>query len=354
MTWYSYDVSNKMWANARTADGSMWVWIPRYIYKISPGWHSSTTGIIEAQFSKGVDDNWNKAVIGNINLDESANASNGTWTNHPAFTFGDTELTGIWVAKFEASNDGSNNVRIIPNVTSWRSISVNDIFNKTRSMETNTRYGWGTTGNNIDTHMMKNTEWGAVSYLSKSTYGKNSEIWVNNSNTYTTGCAGDSVSDATATTGCEYAYNTAKGLQASTTGNIYGLYDMSGGTWEYTSSYIDNNHTNLTTYGNSSYISDNKYKNVYAVASTDSEPNNYALTISSKGDAIYETSSSATGLTSWYGDYSSMVRVELPWFARGGSCGDGSGAGVFTFLRRTGGVDGSIGFRPALLVGQGL
>jgi hypothetical protein len=332
----------------------MWVWIPRYIYKISSGWHSSTAGTIDVQFSKGVDDNWNKAVIGNINLDESANASNNTWTNHPAFTFGDTELTGIWVAKFEASNDGSNNVKIVPNVTSWRSITVNDIFNKARSMETNNVYGWGTTGNNIDTHMMKNTEWGAVSYLSKSSYGKNTEIWINNSNTFTTGCAGSSAPAAASTTGCEYAYNTANGLQASTTGNIYGIYDMSGGVWEYTSSYVDNNHTNLTTYGNSSYISDNKYKNVYEVASADSDLNNYDLTISSKGDAIYETSSSGTGLTSWYGDYSYMIRTDISWFERGGGYYNGAGAGTFNFGRDPGSANGVVGFRPVVLVGIGL
>ena len=31
--WYNY--SEKKWANAQTEDGSMWVWIPRYAYKIN-------------------------------------------------------------------------------------------------------------------------------------------------------------------------------------------------------------------------------------------------------------------------------------------------------------------------------
>ena len=30
--WYNYE--NKKWANAKTEDGSMWVWIPRYAYRI--------------------------------------------------------------------------------------------------------------------------------------------------------------------------------------------------------------------------------------------------------------------------------------------------------------------------------
>ena len=32
-TWYDY--SQKKWANTKSADGSMWVWIPRYAYKIT-------------------------------------------------------------------------------------------------------------------------------------------------------------------------------------------------------------------------------------------------------------------------------------------------------------------------------
>jgi prepilin-type N-terminal cleavage/methylation domain-containing protein len=351
--WYNYTTTDKKWANVRTFDGSMWVWIPRYIYKISSGWHTSTVGTIDIQFSKGIDDNWNSSSIGDIDTGTTANTSNNKWTNHPAFTFGDTELTGIWVAKFEASNDGSSNVKIVPNVSSWISITVNNIFNTTRSMETNNIYGWGTTGNNIDTHMMKNTEWGAVVYLSKSIYGKNAEVWINNSSTFITGCAGNSVS-AASYAGCAYAYNTANGQQSSTTGNIYGIYDMSGGTWEYTSSYVDNNHANLTNYGNSAYTADNKYKNVYTVAATDSDVNNYPLTISSKGDAIYETSNVDTGATAWYGDYSYMPYIDRPWFTRGGVYYYGSSAGIFNFDRVASRGGGGNSFRPVLLVNEGL
>ncbi len=42
--------------------------------------------------------------------------------------------------------------------------------------------------------MMKNDEWGAVAYLSKSKYGKqNEEVWINNSSSYITGSAGNIV-----------------------------------------------------------------------------------------------------------------------------------------------------------------
>ena len=41
--WYNYD--EKRWANAKSTDGSFWVWIPRYGYQITSNWHTtSTTG----------------------------------------------------------------------------------------------------------------------------------------------------------------------------------------------------------------------------------------------------------------------------------------------------------------------
>jgi hypothetical protein len=287
----------------------------------------------------------------NINLDQTSNASNNTWTNHPAFTFGDNELTGIWVAKFEASG-ATSAIDFKPNVASLRGEEIGTFFTATRNMETNNRYGWGTTGDGIDTHMMKNTEWGAVAYLSQSIYGKNAEIWINNSNTYTTGCAANSVSEA-AYAGCENTYNTANGLQASTTGNIYGIYDISGGAWEFTSDYVDNGHTNLNN-GSVILSADSKYKAVYTKASTDSDVNNYALAITQKGIAVYETSLNVTGSTSWNGDYSYMPRTDKPWFIRSGNYDGGTGAGAFAFGNHSGSMSSAIGFRASVLVGEGI
>ena len=35
--WYKYGIedSDRKWANAQTKDGSMWVWIPRFAYKVN-------------------------------------------------------------------------------------------------------------------------------------------------------------------------------------------------------------------------------------------------------------------------------------------------------------------------------
>lgn len=81
---------------------------------------------------------------------------------------------------------------------------------------------------------MKNVEWGAISYLLNSKYGKNTDITINDNSEYYTGG------------GIETAY--ISNVAQSTTGNIYGVYDMSGGLWEYTAAYVNNGHSNLTLY----------------------------------------------------------------------------------------------------------
>jgi type IV pilus assembly protein PilA len=372
--WYNYNTTDKKWANARTSDGSMWVWIPRYIYKTSSGWHSNTTGTIDIQFSKGIDDNWNSSVIGNIDTGTTADSSNNKWTNHPAFDFGTTiHLTGMWVAKFEASAvEGSANgytsdsscpiggdnvttktIRILPNATSWRCMTVGNMFTNVRNMENKSIYGWGTTGTGIDTHLMKNTEWGIIAYLSKSNYGQGTnEIYINNNQNYITGCAGN-IASAIGFNGCQNTYESTGGVKASTTGNIYGIYDMSGGAWEYVAAYVNNAHGNLGQ-GSSITSAANQYKDVYTVGGTDDQPTNYGLTINFKGDAVYETSNAGAESTSWFSDYSFMPYTSAPWFRRGGDSINGSGAGTFSFYYIWGGVYSSIGFRPVLAVNAGL
>jgi hypothetical protein len=129
--------------------------------------------------------------------------------------------------------------KIIPNAVAWGVIQIGISFTVSRNMETNPVYGWGTSGERIDTHLIKNIEWGAVSYLSKSIYGQDTnEIWPNISYDYITGCAGDS-GYGSGISGCLRSYETPNGQKASTTGTIYGVYDMSGGDWEQISAYVD-------------------------------------------------------------------------------------------------------------------
>lgn len=389
ISWFSYDTTTKMWANAVTvtpatksvyqaaANGSvinmsdiytMWVWIPRFTYKISSGWHSSTTGTMDVKFSIGADDTRGGTVT--LDTGTTSNASNNKYTSEPAFTFGAIQLTGIWVAKFEASaptssvcytSPSSTNCNVanlalssIPGVQSWRYITTGNMFTVSRSMETNSTYGWGTSGTNVDTHLMKNTEWGTVAYLSKSIYGQNTnEIWINPADNYATGCSGTSATSGS-TAGCTNNYASTNGVKASTTGNVYGIYDISGGSWECLAAYLNNGNSSLNTYGSVMVSAASQYKDIYTVGSTDDQAINYGLTINKKGDAIYETSNNISGPYSWFSDYSYMPNTNSPWIVRGGYFGGSSGAGAFYFSNTNGSAGNFYGFRPVLLVNSGL
>ena len=356
-----YDYSNKKWANAITEDGSMWVWIPRFAYQIESGYNKSgadinpddaTTGAgtINIKFMKGTT---NEAADGTKTWDNVS--GEGKWNIHPAFNYGKT-VSGIWVAKFEASQSdaGANAadyqnstggtsgvIKIQPGVNSWRNITINDIYSKCLSYNTA-----------LNSHMMKNSEWGAVAYLAQSTYGKNSEVWINPNSNYITGQAGESVSASSTTT--TYAYtDTTYGVNASTTGNVTGIYDMSGGSWEYVAAYVNNSYVvsgqEPYTYGSNVINGEAKTKNIYNMGTTDTVADNYAAAAGVYGDAVYETFSSGIGTNSWYRDYSYFPYLKTPFFRRGGCCSDGSSAGGFCFGYDNGYDYGHVGFRPVLV-----
>ena len=243
---------------------------------------------------------------------------------HPAFTFGEDELAGFWGGKFETSNTegyGADNkannsnltAQIKGGVTSWRNITISNMYDVCLKINNNgNKYGIVADDSKVDPHMMKNIEWGAVGYLSKSIYGKNSEVTINNSSNYYTGGSGTA-----------YRNN----VNQSTTGNIFGVYDMSGGAWEYVAAYVGNGNS----YGSSLVSASAKYKDVYAEYQ---EP----LTSRIYGDAIYETSnSSSSSSNSWYIDYSEFPVSSSPFLERGGHTGYGSGAGLFAFSHNYGG-----------------
>ena len=336
--WYDYE--NKEWANAKTADGSMWVWIPRYAYKITSGYHSSSTGTIAVEFMKGTR---NETTSGRTSFNNAS--GQGNWNIHPAFNYGQT-VSGIWVAKFEASQSNASSssagssgvIKVQPGVQSWRSISVNDIYNKCKSYNST-----------LNSHMMKNDEWGAVAYLSKSKYGKETEeVWINNSSSFITGSAGNSAS-ANSNTGTTNDYTSTQGVRASTTGNVYGVYDMSGGAWEYVAAYVNNGNSSLNN-GSSLVNGDAKTKNIYTKASTDNAANNYSQNSGVYGNAVYETSANGNSSNgSWYSDYSGFPNTSSPFFFRGGSYNIGSGAGVFCFDHSYGDSNSDRSFRPVLV-----
>ncbi len=357
--WYAYKSNNQSfktdnttshWANAKTADESQWVWIPRYAYKIvkQPNEYKTEGGEIDIIFLKGT------------SKTEYVDSSGVTHTTlpsgyivHPAFTNEsstnyknggwDKELTGIWVAKYEASRgtvteSTSSKIypKFVPGQTSYGDIQIGDVFTLCKNLATDNSNPYGFSSSTADTHQMKNSEWGAVAYLAQSKYGRNGvEVTQNLASGPITGCGGKS------------SYNTEEGQKASTTGNLYGIYDMSGGGYEYVESYLNNSNSNLTKYGQS-LISETtksgsktstKYVSVYNVASSDIDENNYNESINKarKGEAIWETSTSGSGLTSWFVDASYFFGVKNSFMTRGGGHNSsGTEAGLFYFINSNG------------------
>ena len=384
-----YDYANKEWANIvlgdatfitsgsdeildESKDYSMLVWIPRYAYQIASGYHQSgeeinpsdgTTGAgtINVVFIDKNNQNKDKTKTYSETYPSYATGSGMTdYVVHPAFNFGEKKLAGIWVGKYETSNsdcttdkatgeyDGTDKkVTIKANVTSWRNITISNAFTVGINLNNEGNpYGINTNDNIVDPHMMKNTEWGAVAYLSKSKYGKETEeVWMNPNSNFITGQAGDSVSlEPTLST---HTYNTTNGMKASTTGNVCGIYDMRGGSNEYVAAYVDN--SNASSYGSNLVGADGKYKDVYSVGSSDTRENNYAVStpnLGKYGDALYEVSKSSNmDYTSWYADASIFAHGSTPFFTRGGNNVNYTGSGLYYFCQNLGKMNGADSFR---------
>ena len=387
--WYDYD--QKKWANAilvsstnrstyqnasagtTIADADIlafYVWIPRFKYKVwninkvvgTQSYNARTIGI-DILFESGTTSTGTikctysyatpSSTAGSPN--ETCTGSNGDYYTHPAFTFGNQELTGFWMGKFELSsssptnsNGGGNSSsltpRILPNVTSWRGNYLNNFNTVVQNMQvSNNIYGLPTSKINTDSHIITNMEWGAVAYLTNSKYGRCTngscvEVSLNgygDVSTYTTktGCGPISSGSTSYGTTCN-AYNTTLGKTASTTGNIYGAYDMSGGGTEYVmSNTLDaNNNFNVSNSGFTSdwYTNSNKKyitSYVYGTTTNNQTSNNRTRL----GDATGETLLSTVSNGGWYSDYSVLSKAISPWMHRGGSFFGGANSGIFVY-----------------------
>ena len=378
-----YDYKEKKWANAvmvnaTSRDNYMnadegttikeddvlayYVWIPRYKYQLF---------------------NVNSEVMAPILIDvkfeskttaKSAGSSNGEWLTHPAFTFGTTELDGIWVGKFETSGT-VDNPTIKAGLDCLVSKKVSTQFATSQKFTSGTTYLTANGVSKVDAHMMKNTEWGAVAYLKQSKYGLGTTDIGNNAyrksngyyGTHKTGCgpaSGTDLNSSNSTTTCT-PYTSTVGVKSSTTGNIYGVYDMAGGAYEYVMGVVqDNTNTSVPMSGNDTssnsgftgkvYASGNytsytgtafpssKYYDLYAFGETFDDSSAYARRI--LGDATSET-------RGWYDDRLVFASAQYPWFKRGGVAPDGSWAGVFYADRGGGNGATSNSFRSVLALG---
>ena len=335
--WYSYSSTGEykgMWANAVTVKEAnrqtylnatpgttismddittMWVWIPRF------------NAVTPSNYNGGTQAKPNAIDVTFVKQNETA---------IDAFIFGDKNLSGFWYGKFEISHttlvsgtiagnnlgctnetcSNANGIIIKPSVKILVRNDISNCFYASRSME-QPNNSFGFVSSEVDTHMSKNNEWGAVAYLTQSIYGRCTsstsctEIGINNNDSYITGYGAPAGSNSSVTNG---TYNTSLGKDASTTNNIYGIYDMSGGVFEYVMGVYNK------TISGSGFISlpDAKYYNLYAETS-------YI------GHALTETQN-------WYSDDATFIDARIPWFRRGGAWSDSSYAGVFYFSHDSG------------------
>ena len=329
--WYSYvettdsdmtdggttNGGNSHWANAKvTVDNvdSYFVWIPRYAYRIiyfdtQPHENAYRAGTLteEEALSSGYIVGYSDArgIVNaegkrpeNVASQTAISVNDKYFKTHPAFEnnveYGgwSSQLEGIWVAKYEATQvSDTTKPKFEPGVSSWRSITIGNAFTNAQNYN-----------KKLNSHLMKNSEWGAVAYLTESKYGRNgTEITINNNGTCYTGGG----------SGTAYVNNTNQ----SSTGNIYGIYDLSGNAYEYVAGYYSGG-SSLTNGSSFADGSNDEYATAYTGTTAESS---YKY-----GDATYETSR-------WNDDSAGFVYSNDPFFRRGGHYSITSSAGVFNF-----------------------
>ena len=366
---------------------AFYVWIPRYKYKVwniskqagaesTYAYNAKTEGI-DIVFESGKESTGTISCTYNYNVDsanggvdlstttaETCTGNNGDYYTHPAFTFGNDYVNGFWISKFEISSsdplatDGGGNVtnltvRSLPNVASWRNNTLSNFNTVIQNMQTSSNiYGLSTSRTNTDSHMLTNFEWGAVAYLTNSKYGRCTngsctEVTINNCSSYITGIGADTVSDSESSTTCTTAankYNGTYGKLASTTGNITGVYDMSGGSWDNVMGNMSSISGNYTFYPVSSRFASSWYTTDTAKYLTTYAYEEYELDTQKSynrgrlGDATAEVAlSTSTGRSGgWYSDSTSFPAYNYAWFNRGGYYPSSSKAGVFHFSLNSG------------------
>ena len=413
-----------------------WVWIPRYAYKIETNRYTNTVGKISVKFLQGTTNKDESNAEISTTYPETTGATMSAFVVHPSFTNGtsnhfmngewDKEISGYWVAKYPAgfqantitNNNGALSTTISnssdtvvysdkkytsyhasmttnalsQNLTSsgyasqklsypvfkpltyaYNNISTGDAYTISKEIASASSF-YGLNSTKTDSHQMKNSEWGAVAYLTQSSYGRNgTEISLNNYyttesspwRTAITGMCTNGTSGSKSTT-LGNAYNTTVGVKGSSTANVTGIYDLNGCVWERTAAYISNGNASLSSYGksyanttanaNGYQTLSTKWATVYPYNSSDSNTNNYSIysgkksTIYGFGDAVLETSTTGSGSTSWNGDFSCFPNTSRPFFIRGGYYSDTSYAGLFVFNYYNGDPYFSYGFRSVLVI----
>ena len=322
-----------------------------------------------------------------------------TWATHPAFIYGSNQLNGFWIAKFEMTGTATQ-ATVKPNQRANQNELIGALWTLSSSIGAGTYNPSANGGNEIrgisqNSHklslyrsrMIKNVEWGATAYLSSSKYGAG----VNNVSMNTAlpngGADRDGYVSRYGTTGCgpysadrnptvytdgtqlnqanyesltacssnkERAYNGTIGVLASTTNNIYGVYDMAGQDADFVAGNATNSSTSAgftPSFALTYPIVEpniNLYKTAdgfgagapaWSVSSSQSLYNHDVCTWETcGGQALHETrrtQSPSSASCGWGSDWCDFANFQdssnyLPWFSRGGYATNLQDGGIFT------------------------
>ena len=227
MTLKEYYQSRKAGFKIKLEDvKAFYVWIPRFKYRV---WNVTGENNVDSYnaLKKGLEivfENTNQSsgaifcennkCFSNIDKTiEVTKTDNDKFYTHPAFTNVDEEVTGFWVSKYEVSTNEENVIESTVKKEVWRNNYLSNYYENVKKINTDINY-----------HVIKNTEWGAIAYLTYSKYGLCDENGCKRIEPNTTYISGNNEKD-------------------STTNNKYGVFDMAGSAKEYTMSNIstDNN-----------------------------------------------------------------------------------------------------------------
>lgn len=353
--WYQYiakegteDNTSSQWANAQTKGGSYFVWIPRYAYRITYyesmnsnlptgyydgyGMWNSESGKVKLKLEDGieiVEYNEEKYIVhpafGTTKTDVESKEKNidlGGW---------DRALTGFWFAKFEMSYNYNGNtfeLESIPGKKATKNGSIDSYYHLCRNAtfgQTGVKQNNEITGDEIksfmNSHMCKNSEWGAVVYLTHSQFGRNG-------NKLATG------------TDLEYAGGvwTREQLESetdtSTTGNLSGIYDISGGHKQYVAAFnISREYNQDETDSFASYKGKStRYATAYHNGAIGGAPiisQEMYYQILKTGEATKEVGM-GYGKKQWFEQKQGVINYYYPYISRSGERKSDNGNGMFS------------------------
>lgn len=222
--WYDY-YAGRM-ANAKTKDGSYWVWIPRFAYRITyytdasqsvvKGYYTDK-GFVGADMETAIDESAVKTPYFKMEKEFVPNyetIKTKGFRVHEAFGKAGSQRKGFWISKYMAGADG----RFAPNNTILKTEQMYQaFFNADKMTRENNPYGLDYTVQHSS--IPRSTEYGALYYL--------------------IGISNPAFSPNTTTT------SDISNVTSATFGNETGVFDLNNGVREWTADVAVNNFKNF-------------------------------------------------------------------------------------------------------------